>query len=503
MNEIEYEIVEMIKGDIQDSRKIKCAIKKNCHLVSKTLEELYSIANNVDIPFCQMCNNKVKLFSVKKGFRKYCSVGCYRLEMSLRNSKNNEEFNKIKSVKIKEKHRNILEIGAQIYKENNLFSIKKIEKDLNISTGRLRAYLKEKNLIDYNRKKIIQNENNRKKLNYAIRHLEDQNFIISKINEGWKSANFAHHLGCSKDYVCTTLRNNGIHLHKYNRFTSSYEVKIRQLLDDHLIKYETNNRKILNGKEIDILVPDYNIAIEINGVYYHQDTDGEKREYHKEKTDVCERHNLRLLHFTDKEIDEKFEFVKSIIGSAINKSNRIYARKCDIVKLNSKDFNDFCKKNHMQGSVNSSIKYGLTYSDELVSVMGLSKSRFNKKYDYELTRFCNKLNCNVIGGGSKLFKAILSVIGKNKSIISYCDRSLFTGNFYEKLGMKYITNTVPNYKWVHNNTGVTLSRYQTQKHKLDGRNNDETEDLYMRRLGFLKIFDSGQKVYEYTASMDD
>ena len=35
------------------------------------------------------------------------------------------------------------------------------------------------------------------------------------------------------------------------------------------MEYESNNRSILNGKELDIYIPSKNIAIECNGVYWH------------------------------------------------------------------------------------------------------------------------------------------------------------------------------------------------------------------------------------------
>ena len=68
----------------------------------------------------------------------------------------------------------------------------------------------------------------------------------------------------------------------------------------------------------------------------------------------------------------------------------------------------FLNNNHLQGNVNAAVKLGLYYNDELVSVMTFGKLRLalgNKKSnidEYEMYRYCNKLDTNIIGGASKL-----------------------------------------------------------------------------------------------------
>jgi hypothetical protein len=82
-------------------------------------------------------------------------------------------------------------------------------------------------------------------------------------------------------------------------------------------------------------------------------------------------------------------------------SESIYARKCQLREvIDTSIVRKFLNDNHIQGYSHSSIKIGLYYEDELVSLMIFGKKRKNM----ELIRFCNKLNTNVIGGSSKLFK---------------------------------------------------------------------------------------------------
>ena len=45
-----------------------------------------------------------------------------------------------------------------------------------------------------------------------------------------------------------------------------------------------NDRTILGGKEIDILIPSYSLGIEYDGLYFHSEKDGKGPEYHYNKT---------------------------------------------------------------------------------------------------------------------------------------------------------------------------------------------------------------------------
>jgi len=78
---------------------------------------------------------------------------------------------------------------------------------------------------------------------------------------------------------------------------------------------------------------------------------------------------------------------------AINTS----AEKCKIKLVDNKQSNEFLISNHLQGKCNSSIKIGLFYNNDLVSIMTFGKARYSDA-DWELIRFCNKINISVVGG---------------------------------------------------------------------------------------------------------
>ena len=195
------------------------------------------------------------------------------------------------------------------------------------------------------------------------------------------------------------------------------------------------------------------LAFEFNGVYWHNELYKNKN-YHLEKTEKCLKQGIQLIHIWEDDWNYKQEIVKSMILNKLGKThNKIYARKCEIKEINNnKLIKKFLDQNHIQGSIGSFIKMGLFYDNELVSLMTLGKKRkfmnsSSKDGEWELLRFCNKLNTNVIGGASKLFKYFIKKYNP-KEIITYADRSYSNGNLYKQLGFNFLHKTEPNYYYV-------------------------------------------------------
>jgi hypothetical protein len=131
--------------------------------------------------------------------------------------------------------------------------------------------------------------------------------------------------------------------------------------------------------------------------------------------------------------------------------------------------------------------------------MTFGKCRFDKKHEWELLRFCNKLGYHVPGSASKLLKYFEKTY-KPTSLVSYADRRWSIGNVYEKLGFKFSHNSLPNYWYFKNNSLLLESRVKYQKHKLKNllENFDEnkTEVENMKANGYNRIFDCGNMVFE-------
>lgn len=258
-----------------------------------------------------------------------------------------------------------------------------------------------------------------------------------------------------------------------------------------------NNREIIHPKEIDIYLPDYKIAIEFNGLYYHSDKFKEKK-YHLHKTIECQNKGIQLIHIWEDDWVYRKDIIKSIILNKLNLiKNKIYARKTIVREISTVEAKKFLNKNHIQGYTNSSIKIGLFTGSELVSVMTFGSRRINAKNNYELIRFANKLNTNVIGGASKIFKYFLKRYKKN-NIVSYSDISLFSGDLYEKLGFKNDGPTSLNYYWTDLNTKYHRFNFNKKKLIKMGYDKKMTEEEIMKSIGYYKIWSCGQVRWIYS-----
>ena len=100
----------------------------------------------------------------------------------------------------------------------------------------------------------------------------------------------------------------------------------------------TGNRVILDGKEIDIYIPEIKLGIEFNGLYWHSEEGGKDSKYHLNKTELCESNGIKLIHIFEDEWLYKKNIVKSRLKNILGLTeNKIYARKCEIKEISSRD----------------------------------------------------------------------------------------------------------------------------------------------------------------------
>lgn len=252
-------------------------------------------------------------------------------------------------------------------------------------------------------------------------------------------------------------------------------------------------RQVIAPFELDIYVPEKKLAIEFDGLYWHSSGSKEQdiiKHNHLKKTELCEAQGIHLLHIFENEWidDNKREIWKSVIRNKLGKSERIYARKCQVHQVDSKTAKEFCEYNHLQGHVPFQNAQGLFYEDELVQLVTFGKGRYQNKT--ELLRMCTKRGYNVVGGASKLLKG--------KEFISYANRRWSMGNVYSQIGMKRVGVTPPcDYYF---DKGKLYHRSSYMKHMLKDKLKDYDENLtavencYNNKI--RRIWDCGNIVYE-------
>ena len=309
---------------------------------------------------------------------------------------------------------------------------------------------------------------------------------------------------CGKDHNFVIKSDNYIHRKSYNNklCTICYPINdLSSIKEKELVNYLKNIydgiiiENYRDDLEIDIYLPGLNIGFEFNGLYYHSDKFKDKN-YHIDKTNYFKDKGIRIIHIWEDDWVYKTDIIKSQIRNLLGMSEKIYARKCVFKKVNKDEFKKFLGMNHLQGQDRSLHRYGLYYDNRLVSIMTFDKfaGRFRMgEREWNLSRFCNKLNVTVIGGASKLLKNFI----KNhnpKKIISYADNDWSEGNLYDKLSFNKISLNSPDYKYVVNNKRRHKSNYKKSKLGISG--SKITESQYMSDKGYHRIWDCGKIKYE-------
>lgn len=102
--------------------------------------------------------------------------------------------------------------------------------------------------------------------------------------------------------------------------TTSFEEKdllsyIQAIYSGQIIE---NDRFVLDGKELDIYLPEKRLAFEFNGLYWHNEM-FLPNDYHKNKTNSCESKGVQLIHIFEDDWHCKQDIVKSRISSLIGR----------------------------------------------------------------------------------------------------------------------------------------------------------------------------------------
>lgn len=155
------------------------------------------------------------------------------------------------------------------------------------------------------------------------------------------------------------------------------------------------------------------------------------------------KHHLEhTISLFENEWLEKKEIVLSRIQAKLGLSNRVYARKTTVEKINKADAFEFLKRNHINVAIKAKYNYSLMYQNEIVALAAFGpimhkKNEGRGELSGELIRFCCKLNYTVVGGLSKLLHHFIAQYKVN-DVMTYIDKDWSDGKGFEKLGFKRV-----------------------------------------------------------------
>lgn len=312
------------------------------------------------------------------------------------------------------------------------------------------------------------------------------------VNKHRSSASIAKELGCHFMTVIYACRDFGIETRKGSNF-SQYEVEVRDFLDSNGIVHKDNYVGLYDDKrEVDLFLEEHNVAIEINGIYWHTER-YRSEDYHLKKTTEIQN-GVRLIQFTDIQWCNKKEICKSIILSACKKTSLICAGDCTIetyTKTND-GLTAFFDNNHIDGFEGGSLYIVMRHKDEIVMAASIGKSRFNPNGENEILRLATKLGFEVVDGLDRIVRVYKKM--SNVTLTNYVNRDICDTNYYMNNPLwERLNDTKCGYFWT--NGREIISSYYVQKKTLPkwlpSYDATKTEVENMQSIGFARFYDSG------------
>lgn len=472
-------------------------------------ETIYRIVNDLDIrPVCKYCG---KPLAFNYGFSTFCSRSCSNKDEDVkRKNSDSVRISQANNYKLNKETINEKRRLTNLQKHNvdspTLFSSEQYQKKA-LETIKNKYGVSNVFQIEKNRYKSIKSNQER---SIIIRHY--QGYDISYLNMSGETKVLVHN-GCAEhgDLIMDLIMfNNRVRPDRKNNITlcpicnpkknpeTSIETVIKNILFSLDVKYIQHDRTLIKPYELDFYLPDFNIAIECNGIYWHSGFDNGQRLI--KKYNICADRGIRLVYFWENDILNKPEIVRGYLMSMLKKNISIYARNCEVVEITADELKYFTNANHLQGHINASFKIGLKHNNELLSIMSFGKCRLatgEKSEDnkYELYRLCSKIGYSVIGGASKMFSYFIKKINPDK-VITYCSKDISYGNVYEKLGFNLVKDCGQGFSYIHLHTGEKKNRFSLRKNIVDD-NSGRTEEEINKSNGWVRCYDCGCTKWEF------
>lgn len=401
-----------------------------------------------------MQNDNINILSKQKSFLKY---GTYNPSKSF-------------IIKNKIKNTNMERYGVEYPMQSDYFKIKNIQTNIH-----------KYGVSHPNKLKEYKNKISKVKLSIELSKLKEKynnfDFVFDESEYAGYRYIYKFRCKCCKNIFYSSIIGGIVCSFCNPSKRSNIEEEISDFLIENSINFKKNSKTVIFPFEIDFHLLDANIAIELNGNYWHSESRGKDKNYHLNKTKLCEKKNIQLIHVFEDEWIYKKHIIKNLILFKLNLLNTVDSINCRVENISEIDTINFLEQNSIVNSTIGNINIGLFYKDNLISIMSAQSDNHNLKiYD-----FLDILNINVIGSFSKFIEYIINMNKYNKITVIADRRFTFLNkNIYLLNGFKLLDELNPSFFYLDKNNYLN-------------RNVNNTRYL---NIGFDRIFDCGNLKYE-------
>ena len=194
-----------------------------------------------------------------------------------------------------------------------------------------------------------------------------KNFLTS--NKKMTLIELSQQLGCSGSVTSSFIIKNNL-TDKINYYGRYFQGIVKKELEKAGFIVEENNRKLLDGLEIDLYISSLKVGIEVNDTKTHS-YPLKPANYHQNKSLLAKEKGIRLVHVFEWEIFDGT--LENVIQTLLPKKS-INAGSCKSKKISWKETKEFLDENHRQKSgANTGINYGLYFQGLLYCLMTFKK----------------------------------------------------------------------------------------------------------------------------------
>jgi len=481
------------------------------------------------IPTCIECNNIVKW--QRKNYASFCSAKCRANSESFKTAKNNTMIERyghkhaLQSELLKSKFKFTMteRYGHEHALQSELLKSKfkstmldRHDVEYAMQSDSLKYKAQQTTLEKYGvlnpaqadiiKQKTLQSNHARYNGHPSQQHISDlaKQILLdeSQLTELLKHnsvLNVAKKLGVDQYTVYNHIKKYDI---DFKFYCSNFETEIKAVLDNlNLTNIVFNDRNIIHPQELDFYLPDYNLAIECNGDYWHSDL-FKSKDYHYNKWQKCKDQNITLLQISESTWHTQKEKIIELIKTHVHiKQKGIGARQCYISKIDAKSARKFLNKYHLQSFVISTSYWGAyDKQNNLIGVMTFGWTRGSRQSRrFELKRWATD-NKTHPGLFSKTFAHAQKEL-KFNNVVSFSMNDWFTGDVYSQCKFTKGKTLPPSYQYLFNGELKHCSHFTKQQIKLklpEHYNCILTEKEMMDNAGILRIWDSGKTEWNWT-----
>ena len=270
---------------------------------------------------CPTCGKETLFVNMVIGYNKYCSMKCIQ-HPSHKGIKWSHPMDEM----TKQKHReNLIKFSRQKYNTDNPYQSKEVKQKIKTIVNKKYGvdYVIQSSLIRNEYKASLTKKENKERFEKENNCVEKSK-LIEEFGWGWYQAKIVKPIYMFESFGGYNVSFYKIEdIDKIREYSEFHNERQRSNKEVDLVKYIksfysnniiTSDRTTIKPKELDIYLPDLRLAIEFNGLYWHSIEMGTPIDYHLQKSILCKKQNIRLVHIYEfEDFDKQKQLLKDLI----------------------------------------------------------------------------------------------------------------------------------------------------------------------------------------------